>query len=80
MKEEMPDQGNSPEDLPEISPEELQEMLGQIPALKEMLEERKNELRVLEDSENPDRERVNVLREEISELETEIEGREEAGL
>ncbi len=73
-------QDNNFESVPEISPEDLKEMLDQIPALREMLEERKTELTILENSESKDQERIEELKIEIEELELEIEGREEAGL
>ena len=56
----------------EISPEDFQEMLSQIPALKEMLTEKKAKL-----SKSTDRVEIENLQTEITELEQEISAREE---
>jgi len=56
----------------EMSPEDFQEMLSQIPVLKEMLTERKAKL-----SQSADAEEIENLKTEIGELEQEIAFREE---
>lgn len=61
-----------------MSPEDFGEMVGQIPALEEMLEARRRRLSELEITLNADREAIAALREEIEELELEIAGRKEA--
>jgi septal ring factor EnvC (AmiA/AmiB activator) len=80
MSEQLPVPENESEKLPEISPEEFREMLDQVPALKEMLQERKSELELLEASPSADNNRIETLKTEIEELEFEIQGREEAGM
>lgn len=59
--------------LPEMSPEDFQEMIGQIPALEEMLREREKELERLK--RGNDEERMRRLNEEIEELKEEIDQR-----
>ncbi len=80
MNEGFPDNENDSEKLPQISPEDLKEMHDQIPALREMLDDRRVELKSLEDSSSENVERMEVLKTEIEELELEIQGREESGL
>ena len=61
-----------------MSPEDFEEMISQIPVLKEMLEERKRELEKLGKDPHAPAERIEELRTEIEELDFEIKGREEA--
>jgi lipid II:glycine glycyltransferase (peptidoglycan interpeptide bridge formation enzyme) len=63
----------------EMSPEDLAEMVGQIPALKEMLEERRRELEKLKRRKKSEKNKSTIenLQTEIAELEEEISGREE---
>lgn len=60
-----------------MSPEDFEAMIGQIPALKEMLEERLTELKTLEEESKGNEERIQELRIEINELQAEIAAREE---
>lgn len=61
----------------ELSPEDFAEMLDQIPALKEMLQEREIKLSELEKGPNANAQEVGTLRVEIEELRQEISEREE---
>lgn len=65
-------------EVPEMSPEDLTEMTGQIPVLREILREREERLVVLEGDFNASDEELAARRSEIEELREEIEGREEA--
>lgn len=67
----------SSESVPEMSPEDLNEMLDQIPILKDMLQERENRLRQIENDPNADSRELGNLKQEIEELKEEIKGREE---
>lgn len=72
--------GKSIETTPEMSPEDFAEMIDQIPALKEMLQERKDELENLSKKKRKtkkDKNRIQELSVEIEELSSEIEGRED---
>ncbi|MDB5194508.1 MAG: hypothetical protein JWN50_522 [Parcubacteria group bacterium] len=80
MSEQFPTPENEAEKIPEISPEELREMLDQVPVLKVMLQERRSELESLETFPDASSDRVLTLKAEIEELEIEIQGREEAGM
>src|SRR3989338_9551412 len=63
--------------VPEISPEELQEMIDQLPVLREMLGEREIELRRLQAEHVSNAFEIMRLQQEIRELNEEISGREE---
>jgi hypothetical protein len=66
------------EKFPQMSEADIEEMRGQVPILKEMLEERKSLVARLET--NPDAlstAMIDRIKIEIKELELEIEGREE---
>src|SRR3989304_1632386 len=62
--------------VPEISPEELQEMIDQLPVLREMLGEREIELRRLQAEHVSNAFEIKRLQQEIRELNEEISGRE----
>lgn len=70
---------NLPENASEMpmSPEDFQEMMDQIPTLREMLEERKKELGELGEDTAENTQRKLELKTEIEELAAEIEAREE---
>lgn len=70
------EEGLSPE-VQEMSPEDFEEMMGQLPALKEMLEERKSRLEELRKSPGKNVEEIKALETEIAELREEISAREE---
>ncbi len=61
----------------ELSPEDFQEMLDQIPALKEMLQEREIKLLELEKNPSANVQEIEALKTEIEELRQEISEREE---
>src|SRR3989338_4941560 len=63
--------------VPEISPEELQEMIDQLPVLREMLGEREIELRRLQAEHVSNAFEIMRLQQEIRELNEEISGRGE---
>jgi dsDNA-specific endonuclease/ATPase MutS2 len=65
------------EGIERMTDAEEAEMLGQIPDLKEMRDERKAELDKLVDGKNTNEARIAILREEIEELNAEIEARKE---
>lgn len=67
-------------EIREMSPEDFAEMIDQIPALKEMLQERKDELKNLSEKKKKtkkDKVKIEELSAEIEELGFEIEGRED---
>ena len=61
----------------EMSPEDFAEMIDQIPALKEMLQEREIRLSDLEKDTSANASEIKILRIEIEELRQEISEREE---
>ncbi|MEK7198234.1 MAG: hypothetical protein AAB648_02095 [Patescibacteria group bacterium] len=61
----------------EMSPEDFEEMMDQVPALREMLDERKSRLEGLIKSPEKNSEEILVLENEIAELQEEIFAREE---
>lgn len=65
------------EGIVEMSPEDFAEMIDQIPALKEMLQEREMRLSELEKDLNANAQETRALRAEIEELRQEISEREE---
>ncbi len=65
-------------EVPELTPEGVEMMIGQILALREILHEREERLAVLEGDFNASDEELAARRLEIEELREEIEGREEA--
>jgi len=67
----------SQESIPEISPEELQEMIDQLPILRGMLDERELELSRMKSEHVPNAFEIIRLQQEIRELQEEISGREE---
>ena len=64
-------------EVPEMSPEDFGEMLDQIPALEEMLEERKARLEELRKNPKENSSEIETLETEIGELQTEISERKE---
>ena len=82
MNPEKKPQFNKPEEessmeAQEMSPEDFEEMIDQIPALKEMLEERKSRLEELKKSPGKNAGEIQALEAEIAELQEEISAREE---
>lgn len=71
-----PEEEQSPE-IREMSPEDFEEMMSQIPVFKEMLEERRHRLEELRKSPKNNTEEIQVLETEIAELQEEIFAREE---
>ena len=65
------------ENIVEMSPEDFEEMIDQIPALKEMLQERELKLAELEKDANANASEIGTLKVEIEELRQEIYEREE---
>lgn len=65
------------EGIVEMSPEDFAEMIDQIPALKEMLQEREIKLSELEKDADINAQEIEALRVEIEELRQEISEREE---
>ncbi|MBI2635039.1 MAG: hypothetical protein HYW79_00630 [Parcubacteria group bacterium] len=61
----------------EMSPEDFAEMIDQIPALKEMLQEREVKLSELEKDASANAQEIETLRIEVEELRQEISEREE---
>ncbi len=76
MSLELPKKPIEGEVTPEMSAEDFEEMIAQVPVLREMLAERRAELAALERAGGTSTERAETLRHEVAELESEIEGRE----
>lgn len=68
------------ESIPEIDPEDLAEMISQIPVLEEMLADQRRELETLQNGSGEATTHIQELRAEIEELIIEIEGRKDADI